>query len=489
MDNFSCIVNFRDNFTKNTAKYISLLSKMTQSKNSNYRIDEHSAFCADKSFEIIQKISEGYEFTAIFGGYLNKSAQLREKLSGYGFLTSSDAETALTAYIHYGAKCISELRGNFFLAVYDFMRRSAFVFTTGVPVFYRSGDDTVLISSHPSAMFNLYPPKVTRDKLRELFATPKNPPACVFDGTEFLSPGYALMIRPDFIEKLHVTDPCPADIPVGLRETAQKVADIASENIPVSNTAGIILGGSTADNAVLSLVADKTKFPCTYSFDYENIQAEALKCYRSHIPLSENDLRFGLETSVLSCGIPLYSREDFFIPIYLKQIPEIRCRIFCGNISCGTKPLCGELLKNRLLLPSTVRTLELSENEPHTDRCAPLLNMLAAETGMSVISPFSDSEIRCIFNSVPYTEESVYAEILRLKSGIVPLPKTPPDRTEMLKHILLEILVDDDAPILAFFDKSALLRVCEGRIFVPPEIIAYIVKINIWFSKYKPRLI
>ena len=58
--------------------------------------------------------------TIIFNGEIYNDKELRkELLKNNKFTTNSDTEVLLTAYINYGEKCLSKLRGMFSFIVYD----------------------------------------------------------------------------------------------------------------------------------------------------------------------------------------------------------------------------------------------------------------------------------------------------------------------------------------------------------------------------------
>lgn len=60
-------------------------------------------------------------YTIIFNGEIYNYREIRQKLQSQGveFITESDTEVILQAYIHQGADCLQELNGFFALAIYD----------------------------------------------------------------------------------------------------------------------------------------------------------------------------------------------------------------------------------------------------------------------------------------------------------------------------------------------------------------------------------
>ena len=504
MSVFSCIVNFRDNLTKNSSYYVSTLSKLSENKHTEIRIDEHAAFCCRRPAQIVSTICEGYQFTAIFCGSLTRRAALREELaaSGYNITGASDAELALTAYIHHGEKCTEHLYGDFTLSVYDCMRRRLFSFNTpsGMPVFYCRTDGGVMISSHPCSFFACpgISAKITADSLCELLSMPLVTSGCIFDGISMLPCTHTLKVSENSVLSEHREKKCPDDSPVGLRETAEEIAAIISEDIPKSENPGIILTGDPAGNALMSIASSKLRQISSYSFSGESTFSQASGSCHSHLPLSESTLRSALEKSVKVCGLPVFSRYDFLLPAYFSRIPNCTDALYfpANSVTGLGKYGCDVLIKNHAFLPAIEKTPGL--NGLNTAGGKGFFNyaaMHAAADGIPLKTPLAHRRIGEIMRSVPYMPESIFSEILRQRPGFVPAAQPPCDDLPMLRKILLEIIADEYSPLSAFFDRSILLRMCEGRFdfsgaaAAPSAYLAYLIKLNIWFSEYKPRII
>lgn len=504
MNIFSCIVNFRDNLTKNSSYYVSLLSKLSENSHTESRIDEHAAFCCRHPAQIISTICEGYQFTAIFCGNLARRTALKAELtaSGYNLADAADAELALNAYIHYGEKCTEHLDGEFTFLVYDCMRRRLFAFNTpsGMPVFYCPAAGGIMISSHPCSFFSCpgISAKITQDSLCELLSMPFQSSGCIFDGIKMLPCTDVLKISESSVLSEHREKECPDDSPVGLRETAEEISAIISENIIKSENSGIISTGSLAGNALMSVASAKLRPLSTYSFSGENMFSQALTGCHSHIPLSEHALRSALLKSVKVCGLPIFSRCDFLLPIYFSRIPRCIDTLYfpIHSVTERGKFACNILIKNHAFLPAIEETAKLNEiNSNYREGFFNYTAMHAADSGINLKMPLVHKRIYEIMKSVPYTPDSIFSEILRQKPGFVPAAQPPCDDLPLLRKILLEIIADEYSPLSAFFDRSVLLRLCEGRFdfsgaeAAPSACLAYLIKLNIWFSEYKPRII
>lgn len=97
--------------------------------------------------------------TIIFNGEIYNHKELRkELLKNNKFNTNSDTEVLLTAYINYGEKCLSKLRGMFSFIVYDEISKIVFGArdTFGIkPLYYINNDDFIAFSSEYKALIKL----------------------------------------------------------------------------------------------------------------------------------------------------------------------------------------------------------------------------------------------------------------------------------------------------------------------------------------------
>lgn len=97
--------------------------------------------------------------TIIFNGEIYNHKELRkELLKNNKFTTNSDTEVLLTAYINYGEKCLSKLRGMFSFIVYDEISKIVFGArdTFGIkPLYYINNDDFISFSSEYKALIKL----------------------------------------------------------------------------------------------------------------------------------------------------------------------------------------------------------------------------------------------------------------------------------------------------------------------------------------------
>ncbi len=459
----SCVVNFAEKPIKNLPYYNLLMKQMTlgvpYEKSPDVWVGESAALCTGGE-GIISKICEGYQFVIAFSGELVEKDELINELSalGYRFTTGSCAELALNAYIHYGDKSLEKLAGAFSYVIYDTMRRQVFAASdsdASLPLFYSECKSAAIISSHIKGIL-AYPGKTARISKEALCGMLTGSAfANVFEGVRMLPPASILKIK-ESGTVLKEYKPKPS----------QPLTCGAKENAAV-----LLLGAQ--DEALYERIARERAAACNgiYTYSHAAMPTVCAKYPTVHTQLDfdEQALMSGLCESVSACGVPVLSQTDFLLAPIFSRIPKCGFRVFLSK--------------------------EKAENMRQIFLESEILHSAVAES----VSGATDADFGGIINATAQIAERVGALV-----KTVEVPESLPgadyevcDREilKRLRHILLGIIAEDTAPILAFFDKSALLGVCERGFAFPistraeASLIAYIIKLNIWLLKYRPRLI
>ncbi|TVZ54863.1 asparagine synthase (glutamine-hydrolysing) [Lutibacter sp. Hel_I_33_5] len=95
-------------------------------------------------------ISSNKRYTLVFNGEIYNYLELKNELITYNFVTNSDTEVLLAAYIKWGKKCLSKLNGMFSFAIWDSQKEVLFAARDrfGVkPFYYHKTDSTFYFSS------------------------------------------------------------------------------------------------------------------------------------------------------------------------------------------------------------------------------------------------------------------------------------------------------------------------------------------------------
>ena len=135
-------------------------------------------------------------------------------------------------------------------------------------------------------------------------------------------------------------------------------------------------------------------------------------------------------------------------------------------------------------------------------------------SGLKVRVPFCDHRIVEYVWNIPWemkNKDNISKSILReAAKGILPedvlyrkkspYPKTHnPEYEKLVKQMLLDIISDPNAPLLAFANKNALEKLCTqssdyekplfGQLMAEPQFVGYLIQLNAWFSEYHVRIL
>ncbi|MHA4808329.1 asparagine synthase (glutamine-hydrolyzing) [Flavitalea flava] len=111
-------------------------------------------------------------YVMVFNGEIYNFQEIKDQLKDYPFLTTSDTEVVIAAYVKWGPAFLEKLRGMFALAIWDKREKSLFLTRDrlGVkPLYYYKTDDTLLFASEIRALLasGLVPRKLDRNALTD----------------------------------------------------------------------------------------------------------------------------------------------------------------------------------------------------------------------------------------------------------------------------------------------------------------------------------
>lgn len=512
----SCIFNYKDNFTKNHEKHSGLVSAMNRAacrESAECWIGEYAALAYSGSGrQPLSKICEGYQFVILFCGELFEKEPLRTLLSscGYVFSDGSDAELALNCYIHFGHKCTEKLCGHFSFIVYDTMRRRIFAACDNygaVPLFYRRTGDGMLISSeirsitaHPEVRAEL-----DSDGICELLRFSKNG-GDVLKGIKRLPGGHFLEIKNDDLKICRCYSPEPEKNTDTYKTALGEIDSMLKKSVAEEAAApcGIFLSGCPCDDLMCAVMAEQTRgeMPVsTYSFADCRDVVRAENTLHRQISYDEMQLLEGLKKSVSVCGLPVISGTDFLLPILFEKVPSDERNMLFSLYSCGifSKPRAAYdvAVRNHAFNPAVEKTLtfekEPDESNGFLNSCA----MLAAEYGIKPKFPLLRREIIEYAANLPYSPSLIFRELSSRYTGCA-RTRAGSFNTGLLgslRRILLAMTEEKSCPVLAFFDREAIFRLCTGGFdfsgsdITPVEFISYIIKLNLWFLEYRPIIL
>lgn len=471
MKGISCLLNFKNNLSKNIPYYDLLIRQingtLTESSQEPW-ICEKAVLCSDSSGSIVTKICEGYQFTITFFGDILNGDALKGELSafGYPFLTDKDAEIALLAYIHFGEKCAHKLTGEFAFIIYDAMRRQVFAMSSKsgtVPVFYAKTKDGYVLSSSLKGILS-HPDirkRLSAKSLLELLACQNRISSCIFEDVYMLPGCSFLKISKNGVKKGEYKEPD---------------AILSKNYAPNAKDAGIILSGTVSDIVLLenlSKVQEKEYLRVSVYAEKFPDASERFSTKKQHLLIDDGTILWALETAVASCGFPFLSNYDYLLPIALKRAKGTAETLHFPfpDHSYPKKNYIQTLIKNDAFYNPLKDNMK--DYLPDSDILPSYPSLIASAFETEIQTPQAKSTI--------YNEET-------------PSQIVSPRIKTALRHILLDIISKDHSPIIAFFKRSALLRLCEGGFTFSEnesesELIAYLIKLNMWFEMNKPRII
>ncbi len=444
----SCVVNFKNNLTQ-AENYYKLLAKQLSGDRAELHILEHILMAStSKPFS---KICEGYQFTAIFSGELWNTEALKNELSkaGYCFLTDTDSELALNTYIHYGEKCVQRLCGSYSIVVYDSMRRQLFAATdseASYPLYYCAVSDEMLISSdicavlrHPDVEAVLCP-----ESLCGLLSFCTFPPEGLFEGIRLLPPAHTLKVSSGSI-------------------VVSEYKPVVSDGRNKFKTDATVI--SLADNNWLCKgVAESGQFDRinTISFAKAGDTEKRYSCKHTKIDLCEHMLKSAVKDWVTLSGVPLLSEDEFLLPTVL-AVSDSKTVYLQRNKRVDNSEYFDFAVRNRLFHLPVLETLQRTETI-----CGGFYGRTVADKyGVDLKVHYDTDKCKIAVNT---------------------------DELEgMLRRNLLEVIAKRNSPIIAFFDRGALLKLCEGRLDTSSistvALMAYLLQLNQWFLEFRPRIV
>ncbi len=105
---------------------------------------------------------ENGRFQIIFNGEIYNYIEIREELfaKGYTFISQSDTEVLIAAYVHWGSQCLEKLRGMFAFAIWDRTTKKLFLArdrTGEKPLYYWCDHNSFYFTSELKALLTLLP--------------------------------------------------------------------------------------------------------------------------------------------------------------------------------------------------------------------------------------------------------------------------------------------------------------------------------------------
>ncbi len=299
------------------------------------------------------------EFTIVYNGELYNTDEIRDELkfSGHTFLTHSDTEVILKAFIHWKEDCVKKFNGIFAFAIWDEYEKQLFFARDRVgvkPFFYTTKNDSFIFGSEIKALLQhkYVEPVIDENSIAEImFIGPGRTPGCgVFKDIQELKPaccGYYNKTGIRIRKYWTLNDKEHKD---SFNDTVEKVRYLVKDSITRQLTSDVPVGtflSGGLDSSIISSVAntyfqDKGKQLKTFSVTYENNDnyfkkskfqpnndndfinkmVEYLDCEHHLIILNNKDLADALYMAVDARDLPGMVDVDSSLLLFCKEIKK-----------------------------------------------------------------------------------------------------------------------------------------------------------------------
>lgn len=300
----------------------------------------------------MSRVINGNTYTIAYNGEIYNCDEIKSQLleKGYEFLTTSDTELVLLAYIEYKEKCLELLNGIFAFAICDgeklFLARDRL----GIkPLFYYNQDSFVFASEIKGILkHESVKAKVGKDEICEIFGLgPAHTPGKTFfkDILEIL-PGHYAIVQNGNIAVHKYWDLETKNISDTLEESIAKVKELVTDSLNrqlVSDVPVCSMLSGGLDSSVLAYLASK-RIPgiTTFSIDFEGNKenfvgndyqptrdSDYVKIMQEYINSNHRDLYFSteeilqnLKDAVVARDMPGMADVDSSMLVFCKKIKE-----------------------------------------------------------------------------------------------------------------------------------------------------------------------
>lgn len=227
-------------------------------------------------------------YVLTYNGELYNTAELREILmaKGHSFLSYSDTEVLLVAYIEWGTECVHYFNGIYAFGIWNDTESSLFLARDrmGVkPLFYSEINGKLLFASELKALLahDLVRPEVDATGLAEIFGLgpARTPGNAVYRGINELPPGFWLKLDENGLRLQRYwqveSGPHPDDLPTTIRRVSELVSDSIERQLVSDVPVGAFLSGGL-DSSIIAAIASRCGKAAgkpsldTFSIDYQD---------------------------------------------------------------------------------------------------------------------------------------------------------------------------------------------------------------------------
>jgi asparagine synthase (glutamine-hydrolysing) len=299
------------------------------------------------------------EYSIVYNGELYNTDEIRNELKsdGHRFLTHSDTEVVLKAFIQWKEECLIKFNGIFAFAIWNEYEKNLFFARDrfGVkPFFYTTKNNSFIFGSEIKALLEhkYVEPIIDENSIAEImFIGPGRTPGCgVFKDIQELKPACCGYYNKNGIKIRKYWTLCDKQHNDSFEETVEKVRFLVKDSITRQLTSDVPVGtflSGGLDSSIISSIAnqyfnDKGKQLKTFSVTYENNDqffkkskfqpnndndfickmVEYLGCEHHLITLNNRDLADALYMAVDARDLPGMADVDSSLLLFCKEIKK-----------------------------------------------------------------------------------------------------------------------------------------------------------------------
>lgn len=212
----------------------------------------------------------------VFNGEIYNYLELKKELAAdYNFITESDTEVMLAAYMRWGIDCIHRFLGMFGFALYDTEKDTLFIVRDrlGVkPVYYADTKEGLLFASEirPILSTNLVERKISHQALSDyIHYQTVHAPDTIIDGIKMLMPGHYMQLDKSgrkTIPYWSAIDKCEkGDVAYDTTHIKKRIQDLMLSSVEIRMRAdvpfGAFLSGGIDSSIIVGLMSKITSHP------------------------------------------------------------------------------------------------------------------------------------------------------------------------------------------------------------------------------------
>ena len=276
-------------------------------------------------------------YVLVFNGEIYNFSELRAQLTDYTFVTQSDTEVLMAAFIKWNTKCVEHLKGFFAFAIWDNQDETLLLCRDrlGVkPLYYYQTDEVLIFASEIRALLEsgLVERRLDRSALTDYFSYQSfTAPEAPIEGIKQLEAGTWMRWHQGRTQTFRYWTPgeqpvLPASssakiVHAGIRDLFQKAVErrLVSD-VPV----GAFLSGGIDSSAIVAMMAEvSAKPPVTFNLSFEEARfdespyarliAEKYKTDHHEIRLSQQLLLTDLDEALSYLDTPSADGVNTFI--------------------------------------------------------------------------------------------------------------------------------------------------------------------------------